>query len=238
MSFHDIDPGVRKLLMINDDILLTAKQAKGVPGGSICTPNSIYVTNTRVIFKNPKLFGLKADIIDVNYRDISNVRLKRGMFSTEIYLNTRNRAEEISLPAVDKQIAQDVINLIQKGIHGELPNQNRNERILQRPIPQSAEAQAIETSENHYAKLGKLADLKQKGALSKEEFQLLKNNILKKISSTDGVVARSSYPINEIDQSSTRNDDFKHVPILNVTPVIHLLHYFAKIVGLDYDSIN
>jgi len=59
-------------------------------------------------------------IIDVNYRDISNVHLKRGMFSTEICLNTRNRAEEFSLPAVDKQIAQEVINLIQKGIQGEL----------------------------------------------------------------------------------------------------------------------
>ncbi len=106
VSFREVDPEVRKLLMINEDILLTAKQAKGVPGGSINTPNSIYVTNARVIFKNPKLFGLKADIIDVNYRDISNVRLKRGMFSTEIYLDTRNRAEEISLPAVDKQITQ------------------------------------------------------------------------------------------------------------------------------------
>ncbi len=212
MSFREVDPEVRKLLMINEDILLTAKQAKGVPGGSISTPNSIYVTNTRVIFKNPKLFGLKADIIDINYRDISNVRLKRGMFSTEIYLNTRNRAEEISLPAVDKQIAQDVINLIQKGIHGELPNQNTNERIRQRPIPQSAEAQVIDTNEDHFAKLGKLADLRQKGALSEEEFQLLKNNILKKISNTDGVISGSSYPVNELDQSSRRNDDSRTCP--------------------------
>ncbi len=116
MKFHDADPEVKKLLMNPEDILLTAKQAKGVPGGSLSTPNSIYVTNAWVIFKNPKLFGLKADMIDVNYRDISKVRLKRGMFSTEIYLNTRNRAEEISLPAVDKQIAQHVINVIQKGI--------------------------------------------------------------------------------------------------------------------------
>jgi hypothetical protein len=50
------------------------------------------------------------------------------MFSTEIYLKTRNRADEISLPAVDGQIAQNVINLIQKGMRGELPHQNRIER--------------------------------------------------------------------------------------------------------------
>ena len=45
MRFHDIDPEVKRLLMDKEDILLTAKQAKGVPGGSISTPNSIYVTN-------------------------------------------------------------------------------------------------------------------------------------------------------------------------------------------------
>ena len=94
MSSHSLDPEVKNLLMYEEEILLTATQAKGVPGGSI-TPNSIYVTNIRVIFKNPKLFGLKADIVDANYKDISNVRLKRGVFSTEVYLKTRNRADEI-----------------------------------------------------------------------------------------------------------------------------------------------
>jgi hypothetical protein len=185
LSFHDIDPEVKKLLMDQEDILLTAKQAKGVPGGSISTPNSIYVTNTRVIFKNPKLFGLKADIIDVNYRDISNVRLKRGMFSTEIYLNTRNRAEEISLPAVDKQIAQEVINLIQKGIQGELPNQSRTER--KRPTPNSqnnVNSSKENEEEDLYTRLGKLADLKMKGALSEDEFRLLKSDILRKMSNS------------------------------------------------------
>ena len=90
MSFHDVDPEVIKLLMINEDILLTAKQAKGVPGGSLSTPNSIYVTNTRVIFKNPKLFGLKADIIDVNYRDVSNVRLPQMAQGTIIERHAPN----------------------------------------------------------------------------------------------------------------------------------------------------
>ncbi len=53
---------------------------------TICIFSIIKVkTNFRCIFKNPKLFGLKADIVDINYRDISNVRLKKGMFSSEIY---------------------------------------------------------------------------------------------------------------------------------------------------------
>ncbi len=180
MSFPSVDPEVKELLMDQEEILLTAKQAKGVPGGSISNSNSIYVTNSRVIFKNPKLFGLTANIIDANYRDISNVRLNRGVFSTEIYLKTRNRADEIKLPAVDKQIAQNVINLIQKGLRVELTNQSRIEKSHHEPSSNVNPA-TIENNEDLYSKLGKLSDLKQKGALSDSEFQMLKNDILKKM---------------------------------------------------------
>ncbi len=209
MSFPSIDPEVKELLMDQEEILLTAKQAKGVPGGSISTPNSIYVTNSRVIFKNPKLFGLTANIIDANYRDISNVRLNRGMFSTEIYLKTRNRADEIKLPAVDKQIAQNVINLIQKGLRGELPNQSRIEKIHQKPSSNSNST--TENNEDLYSKLEKLSDLKQKGALSDSEFQMLKNDILKKMTGKELSTASNdsnviSYTDNVTPDISVNND--------------------------------
>lgn len=201
MAIHEVDKEVKELLMEGEEILLTAKQAKGVPGGSISTPNSIYVTNIRVIFKNPKLFGLKADIVDANYRDISNVRLKRGMFSTEIYLKTRNRADEISLPAVDRQIAQNVINLIQKGMLGELPHQSRIERSYYRGQSNNIDRSA-EKDDDPYLKLEKLSDLKQKGVLSDSEFQILKNDLLKKISgsnfSNPSIHSNSNSPANGI----------------------------------------
>ncbi len=56
----------------------------------------------------------------MNFKDISNVNLKRGVFSTEIYLKSRFLSDEIRLPAVDKNIAKQVIAMIQKGIRGEL----------------------------------------------------------------------------------------------------------------------
>jgi len=56
----------------------------------------------------------------MNFKDISNVRLKRGVFSTEIYLKSRFLSDEIRLPAVDKNIAKQVIAMIQKGIRREL----------------------------------------------------------------------------------------------------------------------
>lgn len=76
-----------------------------------------------MIYKDPQWFGLTAKIVDVNYKDISNTRLNRGVFSTEIFLKARHNSEEVKLPAVDKKIAPQVHTMIQKGIRGELEGQ-------------------------------------------------------------------------------------------------------------------
>lgn len=175
MTTQEIDPEIKSLLAGGEEVLLVASQARAVPGGSISTPNKIYVTNMRVIFKNPRLMGLKADIIDVAYQDISNVNLKRGVFSTEIFLNSRFRSEEVKLPAVDKQIAQQVMALIQKGVRGELPRQ----LVAQDKNAPRAEVKVREASDP-LKELEKLGELKQKGIIDEAEFQKLKSELLKK----------------------------------------------------------
>jgi Bacterial PH domain len=120
MTETEIDEEMKSMLAEGEKILIVAEQSRTLPGGSLFTPNTILVTNKRVLFKDPELLGLKANIIDMNYRDISNVRLKRGIFSTEIYLTSRFEGKDIVLPAVDKDIAQRVISTIQSGINGDL----------------------------------------------------------------------------------------------------------------------
>ena len=120
MTETEIDEEMKSMLAEGEKILIIAEQSRTLPGGSLFTPNTILVTNRRVLFKDPELLGLKANIIDMNYRDISNVRLKRGIFSTEIYLASRFEGKDIVLPAVDKNVAQRVISTIQSGINGDL----------------------------------------------------------------------------------------------------------------------
>lgn len=115
-----IDEEIKTMLLEGEQVILVASQSQILPGGSLFTPNTVYITDRRVLFKDPKWLGLKADIVDMNFKDISNVRLKRGVFSTEIYLKSRFLSDEIRLPAVDKNIAKQVIAMIQKGIRGEL----------------------------------------------------------------------------------------------------------------------
>ncbi|HVX02180.1 MAG TPA: PH domain-containing protein, partial [Nitrososphaera sp.] len=86
MMLERIDRDIASLLMPREEILLVASQSKVVPGGLISSPDSIYVTTDRVLFKDPKMFGFCANITAVKYEDISTMMLKRGMFSTEILL--------------------------------------------------------------------------------------------------------------------------------------------------------
>jgi hypothetical protein len=173
VTTQEIDPEIKSLIMPGEEVLLIASQARAVPGGSLSTPNKIYITNMRVLYKNPKLLGLKAEIIDIAFKDISNVELKRGVFSTEIHLFSRFLSKTRTLPAVDKQTAQQVNVLIQKGIRGELPRQVISE-------DRNAPVQPKATSDP-LKELERLGELKQKGLITEEEFKKLKSDLLKRL---------------------------------------------------------
>ena len=175
MPLNEVDKEIKGILNPGEEVLLTASQARAIPGGSVSSPNKIFVTNMRVIFKDPKLFGLKANIIDMSYKDISNVRLKRGVFSTDIFLKSRFLSDEVELPAVDKNVAQQVMSMIQRGIRGELEGQ---------PAAPGITMPAAVVASDPIRELERIGDLKQKGLITEEEFQTLKSELLKKMKGT------------------------------------------------------
>ena len=124
MALEGIDPDIRGMLLPGEQVIFIASQSKVAPGGSL-SPNSIYITNMRVLFKGPRWLGLRADILDVSYKDISTVLLKRGLFTTELYFKPHFTNYKIKLPALEKRAAQRVSQLIQRGIRGELPGPSR-----------------------------------------------------------------------------------------------------------------
>ncbi|HIE23615.1 MAG TPA: hypothetical protein EYP68_05245 [Candidatus Korarchaeota archaeon] len=93
------------------------EQKRLVPGGSILTPNKVYVTTHRIIFLDPRWLGLKAEIIDVACEDISNIQLRRGVFSTAIRIHSRFLGEEIKPPAVSKSRLKQHLPLYRRCIH-------------------------------------------------------------------------------------------------------------------------
>lgn len=163
-----VEEDIKQLLMQKEEILFVARQSRLRPGGSLVTPNSVYVTNRRIIWRNPRLFGLKKNYEDVDYRDISNIRLNKGVFSTEIFLKSRFLSDQIGLPAIDKNDAAQIGAYIQKGMRGELPNQIATERQTE------AKVEAIKTPEKEdpLAQLEKLGKLRDAKVITQEEFDI------------------------------------------------------------------
>ena len=173
-----VDREVAEMLLPGEQVLLVAEQSRVAPGGSFTTPNKIYVTNRRLIFRNPRLLGLKADLNDFSYGDIANIRMHRGVFSTEIYLKSRFLSDEVVLPAVDKDTARRVNEYIRKGMMNQLPGQVISERATM-PIVEAPAA-----TKDPLADLERLHNLKEKGAITAEEFEKMKATLLGTGSST------------------------------------------------------
>jgi hypothetical protein len=93
--------------------------------------------------------------------------LKRGVFTTEIYLKPRFSPQKIQLPAVDKRVALQVSMLIQKGMRGELVSR----RAQQKESSDERRTSALD-------RLEKLADICQKGLLTEQEFQIMKEELM------------------------------------------------------------
>ncbi len=171
MPSEELDEEIKHMLLNEEEILFQAKQARLKPGGAILTPDKIYITNRRVIYKGARMFGLKADIHDILYDDVSNIRLKRGILSTAIVLRTRFNSDDILLPAVHKSEAQQISSMIQKGMRGELPRQ---------VLSVDRDAPRIEkTHESSMEKLEKLVALKEKGVITEDEFSKMKSDLMK-----------------------------------------------------------
>ena len=170
-----VEADILEMLLSHEQILFVTKQSRIRPGGSIVTPNSIYVSNRRLIWRNPRLLGLKKDYNTAEYKDISNIRLKKGIFSTEIFLNNRWLSDPIKLPAMNKQDAAKVGAYIQQGMRQELPGQITTEKATSPQIIKRPEEQ------DPIAQLEKLGKLRDAGVLTEEEFDTKKKDILSNI---------------------------------------------------------
>ena len=181
----NVDTDIKKQLLETEVILLQVKQSRIGPGSSMLTPVSIYVTNMRVIYRKPIWAGLKSEIIVVNYQDIADIRLKRGVVHTDISLKTRFHTDEIMVRGANNNIAERANALVQQGIRQEHIGQTK----CQDPDPTASSLpdSAINLPEKtgltfeQIDRLAQLADLRQNGVLTDEEFRRLKTKLMKTI---------------------------------------------------------
>ena len=142
-----------------DEIVeIIAKQSKFKPGGSVITPDTLFVTNKRIIFRNPTMLGARQTIDVINFSQITSVQLGKGVFTSTIKLRTYGYQEDIE--AIPKDKAEKIVEYI------------RN------VLTNVSEARSVEQL-SLADELSKLAKLKEQGILSEAEFTQMKQELIK-----------------------------------------------------------
>lgn len=155
---------------LDDDekVLLVTRQTKSPlkSGGSMFTPNSIIVTDKKLIIRNPSALGMRQKLEYYSYDNIVDVKLERGMLSAALEINVPGSFEDARVDAISKNEAEQILRIIQEGVK-KCKSQTNSPQVVQQETSIADE-------------LAKIAGLKEQGIISEEEFQTMKQKLLSK----------------------------------------------------------
>jgi hypothetical protein len=159
---------ISKRLDPDEEVEIVAKQSKLRPGGSKTTPDTIFVTNKRLLIRDPSFFGAREDFESITYDKITSIELEKGMFSSAVKIMASGYKGDID--AISKEKAERIIEYIKKSMQD---------------IKAEKEKQFSTGSINSNQKLSiadelfKLAKLKEQGIITETEFLKMKKDVLR-----------------------------------------------------------
>jgi hypothetical protein len=189
---------ISNMLNANEEVFVVARQSRLKPGGSKFTPNIVYATDRRIIIRDPRMLGLREEVVDIPYDLISSVRLDKGVFSSSVIFTAPGLRSTGRLGLIEKMSGTEfgpnedaVITAIPKDKAEDLVEVIRNGMDRQREVYHQQQPQRIDVSTNNNNndnsptisiadELTKLAKLKEQGVISESEFQQMKQDLLKK----------------------------------------------------------
>ena len=120
-------------------------------------------TQKRVVIKIPQWMG--SDERTIPYRNITSVDLDTGLVNKRVTLQTAGQTYHIEAQEPGKSECREVVKFVRNKIRDSQTSSNQTEKKEDDPLDQ----------------LDKLKDLHEKGAISEEEFEEKKEDLLDKI---------------------------------------------------------
>jgi hypothetical protein len=189
--------------MLNPDerVLLVARQSRIKPGGSHFTPNIIYATDRRIIVRDPYMFGIKENVVDIPYDIITSVKLEKGLLSSTIRFKAPGIMSSTKLGMIDsivdgeddqgavieaiaKDKAEDLLEIIRSGMQndggGGKSAPSKKQKSSSELIGSKEYTVPFNQSISIADELRKLAKLKEEGIITEEEFKQMKQDLIRK----------------------------------------------------------
>src|SRR5215210_5280452 len=171
----------------DEKILFVAKQSRMKPGGSaLATPNIVFATDKRVIIRNPTMLGMRENIEDIPYYNMTSVKLEKGVFSSTILIRAPGlsemsrvskssgliawgRGEDGQIDALPKDKGEQLFTIIREGI------------ARAKKVAAQSSTRIVNQHISIVDELTKIAKLKEQAIISEAEFIQMKQELLKKM---------------------------------------------------------
>src|SRR5512136_1745929 len=104
---------VKKMLLADEQVKAVIKQSRLK---AAITPDSIVITDQRIIRYSPSAMGLHKEIEDYRYEDIANLKIDKGILFATITAKRRFMSEDLILDKLLKGRADYISRAIQENL--------------------------------------------------------------------------------------------------------------------------
>lgn len=104
---------IKKMLLADEQVMAVVKQSRLK---AAITPDSIIVTNQRIIRCSPSALGLRKEIEDYRYEDIANLKIDKGILFATITARRRFMSQDLILDKLLKGQADYISRVIQENL--------------------------------------------------------------------------------------------------------------------------
>jgi hypothetical protein len=108
-----VPSAIKKMLLADEQVMAVIKQSRLK---AAITPDSIIITNQRIIRYSPSALGLHKEIEDYRYEDIANLKIDKGILFATITAKRRFMSEDLVLDKLLKGRADYISRVIQENL--------------------------------------------------------------------------------------------------------------------------
>jgi len=108
-----VPKAIRKMLLADEQAMAIIRQSRLK---AAATPDSIIITNQRIIRYSPSTLGLHKEIEDYRYEDIANLKIEKGILFATITLRRRFLSQDLVLDNLPAGKVDYVFRLIQENL--------------------------------------------------------------------------------------------------------------------------
>ncbi len=151
---------VKQLLLADEQVLAVIKQSRLK---AAITPDSIIITNQRIIRYSPTALGLHKEIEDYRYEDIANLRIDKGVMFATITARRRFMSQDLVLDKLLKDQADYISRVIQENLR-RMSGATTSPVATSQQIPPTSPEDPLQVLKLRFAR----------GEITKEQFEEMK----------------------------------------------------------------